>query len=29
MLDFETANARGGGHVVVPKGTFVTGAVYL
>lgn len=25
----ETANARGGGHVVVPKGTFVTGAVYL
>ncbi|WP_414939885.1 hypothetical protein [Amycolatopsis sp. cmx-11-51] len=29
VLDFETANARGGGHVVVPKGTFVTGAVYL
>ncbi|MFJ4100546.1 glycoside hydrolase family 28 protein [Amycolatopsis japonica] len=25
----ETANARGGGRVVVPKGTFVTGAVYL
>lgn len=25
----DTANARGGGHVVVPKGTFVTGAVYL